>query len=391
MYPHQTERLTEALEREGLEALIATTPENLFYVTGLHSPVHTTYRGVELYGIFTRGGTALVVPAIDAVTAAAEVVDVAHVRSYGRLYFATSEPPDATTRRIQEWTRDPSASAVEALGVALATLGVDRGRVGIDEGGLSPIAWRRAVEHLGQLAIVEAGDIFGTARQIKGPWELECLKRALSIAEESVNVVIQGLKPGISEREAASLFSQEVIKREAEPSAVVLLFGERSAFPAVDPSDRALKMGELVRFDLGCAYKGYRSQVARTAVMGEPSARQQEIHDAIQGGLESALEAIKPGVTAGTIFDRAVNGVRAAGLGGYERAQIGHGIGLEPYERPKLVGGSQAQLEMGMVLRVETPYYELGWGGLHVKDTVLVTDRGHLGMNRSMRGLVILD
>ena len=390
MYPHQAERLGEALERGELAALVATAPANIRYATGFASLVQATYRGMELYGVFTRQGTALVVPAVDAVTAAVEHVDVQHVRTYGRFFYATQHA-DALAQRIGEWTRDRAPGAADALADALVSLGVRSGRVGLDEGGLMPTQWGRAVERLRPLTVVEAAEWFASARRIKGPWEIECLQRALAVSEEAVNAVVQMLVPGVTERDAASLYRREVERRGAEPYAVVLLFGERAAYPAVGPGDRELKAGDLVRFDLGCVVQGYCSDLGRTAVMGKPGTRETTAHDAIRAGLEAAIDLIKPGVTAGDVFARAVEATRAGGLPHYDRGHVGHGIGLTPYERPKLSAGNAAGLEAGMVLRLETPYYEPGWGGLHLKETVLVTRRDAAVMNRSARGLVVLD
>lgn len=391
MYPHEAERLTEVLEREGLEALVATAPGNLAYVTGLRSLIQATYRGMELFGVFTRRGTALVVPAGDVPTVAAESVAVDHVGCYGRFFFGAPERADETARRIEEWARQPAATAADALAAALEALGVGQGRVGLDEGGLGPLGWRRITERLAGRSVIEAAAHFGAARAIKGPWEIECLQRALLIAEESVNAVIQMLEPGVTERQAALVYQAEVARRDADPHGVVLLFGERAAFPAVAPSPRGLRAGDLVRFDLGCVYQGYYADLGRTAVMGEPNARQQQAWDAVQRGLEAAVEAIGPGTAAGRIFEVALEATRKAGLPHYNRGHVGHAIGLEAYERPKLAPGNEARLEAGMVLRVETPYYEPGWGGLHLKDTVLVTRAGASVMNRSARGLVVLD
>src|SRR5262249_25313084 len=161
--------------------------------------------------------------------------------------------------------------------------------------------------------------------------------------------------------------------RGGEAHGVVVLFGERSAFPAVGPSERALRAGDLVRLDVGGVFKGHHGRLARTAVMGKPSDDQQRAHDAIQTALEAGRHAMRAGATAGTVFGRAGAAAREGGLPHFDRDQIGHGIGLEPYEGPQLMAGSDAPLETGMVLRVETPYYEPGWGGVHVRDTVLVT------------------
>jgi Xaa-Pro aminopeptidase len=131
--------------------------------------------------------------------------------------------------------------------------------------------------------------------------------------------------------------------------------------------------------------------VARTAVMGEPGRRASRAADAILTGLEAAIGRIAPGVTAGDIHATAVSATREAGLPGFTRYHVGHGIGLEPYERPKLNAGNSTPLEAGDVLRVETPYYEHGWSGVSIKDTVLVTTTGARALNRSARGLVVLD
>jgi Xaa-Pro aminopeptidase len=136
--------------------------------------------------------------------------------------------------------------------------------------------------------------------------------------------------------------------------------------------------------------KGYHSDVARMAVMGEPSARQQETFDALHAGVEAAIDAVRPGVAGGEIFDAALAAVRAAGLPTFDRHHVGHGIGLEPAETPWLRPGGPP-LEMGMVLRVETPYYVTGEAGLNLKEAVLVTRSGAHSLNRSHRGLVILD
>ena len=126
------------------------------------------------------------------------------------------------------------------------------------------------------------------------------------------------------------------------------------------------------------------------AVMGEPTTRQQATFDAIHAGLEAALDIVGPRASAADVFEAAVTATRKAGLPRFDRHHVGYGIGLEPAETPRLAPGGAA-LEMGMVLRVETPYYIVGETGLNVKETVLVTRTGSTPMNRSHRGLVVLD
>jgi Xaa-Pro aminopeptidase len=170
----------------------------------------------------------------------------------------------------------------------------------------------------------------------------------------------------------------------------IVVFGERAAIPAPWPTDRALRGGEIARFDLGCVFKGYHASVARTAVMGPPDERQERASAGVEAGLEAALDAIGPGIPAARVHRAGAEAARKS-LPDFPGDQIGHGIGLELDERPALGEGVATPLEAGEVLCVDLPYWALGWGAAHLRETVLVTTRGHHALNRSARGLILLD
>jgi Xaa-Pro dipeptidase len=381
VYPHQTERLTEALERGGLDALVAATPANVAYITGFWSMFRAVYPATEIYAVVTRGGTALVVPTIDTPAVAESAADADHVLGYGRFVL------DRAGRREDA---EPHPDAAAALAAALETLGVRGGHLGLDDAQMPAAPAKALAERLTAFKTTSASEAFAVARTVKSPYEIDCRQQALRIAEEGINSVLAMLRPGVTEREAAVAFEHEVTRQGAAPYCTIIAFGAGSAIPAPWASERALRMGDLVRFDLGCVAKGYRSDVARMAVMGEPSTRQQETFDALHAGVEAAIEAVRPGVAGGDVFDAAVAAVRRNGLPAFDRHHVGHGIGLEPAEPPRLRPGGGA-LEMGMTLRVETPYYVIGTTGLNLKETVLVTRTGAHSLNRSHRGLVVLD
>jgi Xaa-Pro aminopeptidase len=390
VYPHQLDRLTGVLERGGLDALVGSTPADVAYVTGFRSLSQAVYPSTLLFAVFSRRGTALVVPSIDAAAVAAGRVEVDHVTCYGE-FFSEDAGAGEAGRRVRSLLAEAAPTPAEALAAALDALGVRAGTVALDDESLGARPLGALTERLAARAVTGARAHLAAARMVKSPYEIECLERALRIAEEAVNVVVQMLKPGVSEREAVVLYEAEVQKRGAVPYCSIIATGERSALPAAYAADVAVRPGDLVRFDLGCVFKGYYSDVARTAVVGEPSKRQEAIHAALQAGEEAAIGAIRPGARGRAVFDTAVAAVREAGLAGYRRHHVGHGIGLEPAEPPTLAPGGDHALESGMVLRVEAPYYEHGWGGLNVKDTVLVTRDGAHVLNRSHRGLVVLD
>jgi Xaa-Pro dipeptidase len=282
------------------------------------------------------------------------------------------------------------ASAADAVAAALAALGTRGGRLGLDDDSLPAARVTALGERVPAFKLTSASTAFAEARAVKGPYEIDCLQRALHVAEEGINTVLGLLAAGVTEREAATAFEHEVTRKGATPYCTIIAFGAGSAVPAPWPSDRALRSGDLVRFDLGCIVEGYRSDVARMAVLGEPTARQQSVFDALYAGVGAALDAVRPGVDGGAVFGAAVAAVRAAGVPTFDRHHVGHGIGLATVETPRLAPGGGV-LEMGAVLRVETPYYVVGEAGLNVKETVLVTRTGGHVMNRSQRGLVVLD
>jgi Xaa-Pro dipeptidase len=389
MYPHQTERLTQVLEREGLEALVAAAPENIAYITGFRSLAQAIYRRTPHFAVFTRRGTALVVPVIELPAVATEAGHVAHVSAYGEFHLEHDERPGDVGRRVRAVA--PRASAADALAAALDSLDVREGPVGLDDSTLPFDVWHRASERLRPLKVVAAGTYFTEARMIKSPYEIECLERSLHIAEEAANAVVQMLRPGVSEHDAVTVFEETVVKKRARPYCSIIAFGDHAAVPGSSPTDRRLKLGELVRLEVGCEWKGYYSAVARTAIMGSPTERQERTYEAAQAGLTEAIDTVRPGVAAGTVFETAIRAARDAGLERYRRHHVGHAIGLEPFEPPLLAAGEDTEIQQAMVLRVEAPYYVIGWGGVTVMDTVLVTRTGTHTLNRAAKALIALD
>src|SRR5215813_5699065 len=124
MDSHRRQRLTGVLEAEGLDALIATTTENVYYVSGLRSISHALFRGLELYAVFTRRGTGLVIPFIDTAGVAADGIAVDHLACYGKFFFEYADNPGVIGEKVRRFTASPAASPVEALAGMLGDLGV---------------------------------------------------------------------------------------------------------------------------------------------------------------------------------------------------------------------------------------------------------------------------
>ena len=334
---------------------------------------------------------ALIVPADAVGTVVGERVDAGHVMAYGAGGADTGGRRGDDEERVRTILSAARATPGDALASALAALGAASGSIGLDESALTPAAWRSASEHLGAAKVTPGASPFMAARRIKGPYELECLQRSLAIAEEALDAVLQTLAPGTTEREAMTAWQAEVIKRGAVPRPGVIVAGSRAGIPHPAASDREMRAREVVRFDLGCVYKGYWSSVARTAVVGVPDEAQQRLHDAVQAGVDAALDEVKPGATPAAIHAAAVKATRDAGLPGFAPDRVGQAIGLEPSEDPVLEAGGTQALEMGEVLTVSGSWSSAGREGMALTETVLVTRQGYHVMNRSVRGLVALD
>jgi len=388
MYPHQAERLDGALARLGVQALIATSAANVAYVTGFRRLSRD--RTLDVFAVYARRGTALVIPAVEIPALVVGDADADHVIAHGRVHVDLAARADATARRAADVIGRAAPSAADALAAALRALGVASVAVGIDTLPLTETVARAIGARAESAKLKPASDALAEARAVKAPYEIERLQQALWRAEEALDEVLGELRLGITERDAALVYERALTQRGARPTTTSIAFGVDTALPVVSPGDRALRAGDLVRFDVGCALKGYHAEVARMAVLGQPTAEQQTRYDAIEAGVDAALAAIRPGATASSAFARTVAAVRATGIPTFDCSDVGHGIGLDPAENPWLTADGPG-LEAGMVLRIDVPWYELGAAGVQVKETVLVNRDGAAVMNRSHRGLILLD
>jgi Xaa-Pro aminopeptidase len=132
----------------------------------------------------------------------------------------------------------------------------------------------------------------------------------------------------------------------------------------------------MIRFDADCVHQWYFSDIARNAVVGEPNSKLKVSHAGVVAGLQAAAAVMQPGVKACDVFRAGLQAVRTHGIPHYDRHHIGHAIGTVCYDDPLIGPADQTVLEEGMVINIETPYYELGFGGAHVENTILITQTG---------------
>ena len=217
------------------------------------------------------------------------------------------------------------------------------------------------------------------------------MRKAATVNEEAVATVIKHIHPGVSEAELMQVYNVNVAWRGGVLEFWNSAGGRRGGgfFPS---GNYKLRKGDLFRFDAGMVLDHYHADTGGVCVLGEPTRRQREIYETIKTGMQAALAVVRPGSTYEEVWRAGVNAVKARGISNYDilRPDLGHGIGIEP-RVPSIAKGNKMPLEAGMVINVEVPYYEIGYGGFQIEYTLLVTPSGYELLIPAERKLLVTD
>jgi Xaa-Pro aminopeptidase len=232
--------------------------------------------------------------------------------------------------------------------------------------------------------LVPVTELIEELRAVKTAPELERMQAAASVVDGALEAVAWMLRAGTSERGLALALDDAMRARGASGPAyeTIVASGPNAALPHAQPTDRALGEGDLVIIDAGAVVDGYRSDMTRTFVIGEPSAQAREMLDVVTRSQAAGVAGVDPGVEAGAIDDLCREVIDAAGMGDAFIHGTGHGVGLDIHELPRVRKGSTAILRPGHVLTVEPGVYYPGVGGVRVEDTVVVTADGCRALTR---------
>ncbi|SMF47520.1 Xaa-Pro aminopeptidase [Tistlia consotensis] len=363
--------------------IVASHPPIKGYLSGyfsMHHDLNPRYLSAVVAG---RETAALVVSAADAGPAVEALGDPALVHRYGFFCFEAAGPADP-----QGYDGPGSPGFEEAVVAALAATAPAGTVIGVDRSNGDGL-WTLIREARGVDRVVDVTRAIGEARKTKLDGEVARIAKATKLVEEGIQAVVAEAAVGMTELEAASLIAACMVRGGGNPRLISVTSGPRSALADCYPKSRKVEPGDLLRIDAGCVVQGYTSDMARTLVFGEPDRLQATRYNAIRVGLEEELQMIRAGASTRRIFEDTVGIVRRSGIPTYRRQHVGHGIGLAgSYDFPLLAPGSDATLEAGMCLCVETPYYVLGWGGMMVEDTIRVTETGYEPITTIPRDMV---
>lgn len=263
----------------------------------------------------------------------------------------------------------------DVLPAAVDSAGIKR--LGIEATSVT-LAERDAFEAAaGGAELVPTSALVEELRRAKDPDEVAQLEKAISISDAAAAWILDRLAPGRTEKEVA--LDLEVQMRQSGADDVsfepIVGSGPLSAHIHHTPSGRALEKGDLVLMDLGARYDGYCSDLTRTVVLGGASDEQLQWYEAVKQAQQAGIDGMRPGARGSDVDAAARKVFTDAGLDVFEHG-LGHGLGLDIHEAPRLARTSEDVLKEGDVITVEPGIYLAGKGGIRIEDDVLVTGEG---------------
>ncbi|OUQ86140.1 peptidase M24 family protein [Brevibacillus brevis] len=348
LFQERISKLHTFLTEQELNAVLITSPKHVYYLTGFFTDPHERFIGLV---IPAEGKPSLIVPALDR-EAAAEASFVQDIHTHTDI-------------------QNPYEILKQVLPANLAKLGIEKSHMTVER-----------YEALGQVVLassyVDVEEPLREMRLIKSADEVDRLKHAVQLVEDSLRETLKKVKTGMTETEivAELEFQMKRLGAEGPSFTSMVLAGEKSALPHGKPGTRQVQEGDLLLFDIGVAANGYVSDITRTFAVGEISAQLQEIYETVLAANEAAIAEIRPGVTFAHLDKTARDVITAKGYGEYFMHRLGHGLGMDVHEYPSVHSQNQEVLRPGMVFTIEPGIYLPGVGGVRIEDDVLVTETG---------------
>ncbi len=343
-FQSRREKLSRLVNRAGAEALLVTNFTNVTYLTG--------FSGDDSYLLVCR--------------------DRAVMLSDSRYTTQLDEECPGLDLEI----RPPGTKMVAT--VAKRVRSARLGRLAI-EGDSMPVSLRdRIASELPKVEIVASSGLVEQLREIKDKEEISQIVEAIWYAEKAFGVIRAGLLPEMTEKEISDELAHQLRLCGAAgcsfPSVVAA--GHRAALPHATVTEQKIGFSDFVLVDWGADGGLYKSDLTRVLVTGRILLKFKRIYEVVLKAQRKAIDAVRPGALAHDVDLRAREVIAKAGFARYFGHGLGHGLGLEVHEAPRLGIDSKVVLKPGMVVTIEPGIYLPGWGGVRIEDDVLVTRTG---------------
>ncbi len=250
--------------------------------------------------------------------------------------------------------------------------------IGFDDRHISFAAFKQLAHHCPKTVTLKpVNNLVEYLREIKSPAEVDMMRQALSLHQEALNFIKPSIKPGVTEKEILSKLETFVKFKDVTFSfPPIIASGPNAAYPHAKPTTRKIRRDEPVLLDMGIDINGYKSDLTRMFFLGRIPRFVSQINDLVKEAQQRAIQKITAGIPAKEVDFEARNFLKKNRLDKFFGHGLGHGVGLEIHEAPRLSPHSNAILKAGMIVTVEPAVYLPGKFGIRLEEMVLVTQKG---------------
>ena len=386
------EKLQKKMEREKLDALLLTTPENIAYSTGFLSTLYGTRAiGSEAAVVPASGRPSLVVSQFYQGGAEEQTKGEVDVIGYPCWIFIEDYlDPNEKAKSVQP---DPMRAMRQASEIVRAC-GKNKPRVGIEPGSLPHPQYQFLADTFGPENLVDLTQFMIEVRTIKLPWEIDVMRYSAHVTETMMHITMQSTEIGMNEADLCRVWSKAAWD-VTDGYGLVYVMQAHTPGPLFWASqiarERPLENGDVVRLDGGVNIYGYISDLGRAYAVGDyVDPKKQAIFDTLLAARDAGMEQFYPGNKICNVFHAAMNAAHAGALPHFVRGHVGHTIGMGSGEEyPMLDPSNEMLLEPGMVFCLETPYYSSQFGCYNLEDTLVITENGHELFSHTNRTLFV--
>ena len=263
---------------------------------------------------------------------------------------------------------------------------------------LHPYDYKKIIDLIGSSLVKDTTDLIGSIRLIKSPAELEYVKKAAQILDQSIETGFKSIKDGKTERQVSADIHHTLLLSGSDiPSSPMnFLTGPRSAFAHAEPSDRVISNGDFMHIQFGAHWKRYCCTIGRQIALGKPTQRMLDIYQVARDAVDACIDAMKSDVPATVPHEAAKNIISKAGMDRYRLHMTGYAVGAAfppSWVEPLVLDSScPYTLQEGMIIAVEPPLFGLEDGlGVRIIENVLITKNGTETLCKTTRDLKILN
>ncbi len=258
-------------------------------------------------------------------------------------------------------------------------------RLGFDPGHLNVAEFASLRKHLKPTQLASASSVILDMRLQKDESEVAAIRRAIRVAERAFAKVAKWIRPGMTERQISARLGYEMqcLGAQEVPFPTIVAAGPNASLPHCEPGNTVVKKNEGILIDWGARVDWYVSDLTRMVWPAGTPREMARIQRVVKDAHDQAIAFVRPGVKASAVDRVARRVIQKAGYGRHFNHALGHGIGLDVHEAPRVGKESDVLLKPGMVITIEPGIYVPGKGGVRLEDDVLVTETGHQVLSKS--------